>query len=134
SQAGKAGAQLTCVVVDGPKGKEYRSPTDEELTAAVDLGELLERRLSEIPFGRPTEPISPARPSPNARGLSGLTRYGLVKFDALYNERQLLALATFVKMTREAARTLAGLAQPRDWSDAVVSYLALAIGRGADRG
>src|SRR5208283_4014418 len=48
SQAGKAGAQLTCVVVDGPKGKEYRSPTDEELTAAVDLGELLERRLSEI--------------------------------------------------------------------------------------
>jgi putative DNA methylase len=133
SQAGLAGEQLTCVVVDGLNGKDYRSPSSKELTVSTTLAELLESRFSEIPFGRPTEPISAARPSPNARGLSGLTRYGLVRFDMLYSERQLLALATFVKVTREAAQALREVAQPREWSDGIASYLATAIGRIADR-
>ncbi len=133
SQGGLAGEQLTCVVVDGLNGKDYRSPSSEELTVSTTLAELLESRFSEIPFGRPTEPISAARPSPNARGLSGLTRYGLVRFDMLYSERQLLALATFVKVTREAAQALREVVQPREWSDGIASYLATAIGRIADR-
>ena len=41
------------------------------------------------------EPLSPIRPSPNARGVSAPTRYGANSFKDLFTSRQRLTLLTF---------------------------------------
>jgi adenine-specific DNA methylase len=89
AKAHEWGRTLTAVVVDSPSGKEYRSPTDGEMEAtAVDVQHAL---LAADPLG---EPIDPTRPSPNARGLSGLTRYGITSFGDVFSRRQQAVLAT----------------------------------------
>ena len=75
-RSGRLGAAMTAVVVDGPKGKEYRLPQEEELCAAEVSPNELDTLYADIPFGLPTEPICAERPSPNSRGASGLPRYG----------------------------------------------------------
>jgi adenine-specific DNA methylase len=45
----------------------------------------------------PDEPVNPVRPSPNARGLSAVTRYGIQTFGDLFTARQKLVLARFAK-------------------------------------
>lgn len=133
SKAGRSGAVLTCVVVDGPAGKEYRPPVSGEESLLDEAQAHVEQQFRNCPDGKPTEPIDAARPSPNARGLSGLTRYGLDSFDKLFNARQLLALATLTRITRELAEALASHGYPKDLQDAILSYLALAVDRVADR-
>ena len=66
--AGRLGARLTTVVVEGQQGKEYRPPTAEEVVLACVGKEELDALHAEIPFGLPNEPICPDRPSPNSRG------------------------------------------------------------------
>jgi hypothetical protein len=41
--------------------------------------------------------LNPTRPSPNARGLSAPTRYGILRFADLFTARQRLAIATLAK-------------------------------------
>ena len=69
-RAGRLGATMTAVVVDGPNGKEYRLPTEAELRVADVPGGELEALYAQIPFGLPDEPISPDRPSPNTLGVA----------------------------------------------------------------
>ena len=78
--AGQWSSVLTAVVVDGLDGKEFREPTDEERNAFI----LASQKIVEPLRGT----ISPVRPSPNARGLSGLTRYGIDSFDKVFNRRK----------------------------------------------
>ena len=47
---------MTAVVIDGPNGKEYRLPTDEERAATERAEAELDALYDEIPFGLPTEP------------------------------------------------------------------------------
>ena len=54
-QAGRLGAMMTAVVVDGAKGKEYRLPTDHELEVAEVTEERLQVLYANIPFGLPEE-------------------------------------------------------------------------------
>ena len=68
--AGRLGARMTAVVVDGQEGKEYRLPREEEFEAAEVSQEELEALYANVPSGLPNEAISPARPSPNSRGAS----------------------------------------------------------------
>ena len=77
--------------------------------------------------------IDPARPSPNARGLSGLTRYGITTFCQVFNERQLLSLVTFTNLSRKLTGNLQHSGYPVEWGEAIQGYLALAIDRLADR-
>jgi putative DNA methylase len=119
-----------CTIVDGIDGKEYRCVTGEELTS---FGAATREQGSiELPCGPLDEPISSARPSPNARGMSGLTRYGLDRFSKIYNHRQLLALSIFTRITTCLQSQLAD-AYPVHWREAVRCELALAIDRVADR-
>jgi putative DNA methylase len=133
NKADRSGAELVCVVVDGPDGKEYRQPSEEELYSVECIQQTLQDQLAEVPYGTPTESINPARPSPNARGLSGLTRYGLDRFDKLFNNRQLLTLLTFAKVARSLGSVLGSSNYPADWIEAIEVYLSLAINRLADR-
>ena len=126
-RAGRLGAVLTAVVVDGPHGKEYRLPTALELRAArVEQAEL-DTVYADIPFGLPDEPT----PSQDNLGMR-VPRYGFDAWRTLFTNRQLLALGTFVQETRRRDETMA--AWPAAWRQAVVAMLTPTISRLADRG
>lgn len=54
---GRMGTQMTTVVVNGPSGKEYRLPTEEDLRAAQDAVDNVDDVFKDMPFGLPTEPL-----------------------------------------------------------------------------
>ena len=95
-RAGRFGAIMTAVVVDGPNGKEYRRPTDHEVEVAnvTDHGDL-SAVYADVPFGVPTEPL----PSKEAPGIE-LPLYGFTTWASLFTPRQFLALGTFVLSVR----------------------------------
>ena len=126
-RAGRLGAVLTAVVVDGPHGKEYRLPTALERQAArVEQAEL-DTLYADVPFGLPDE----STPSQDNLGMR-VPRYGFDAWRTLFTNRQLLALGTFVQETRRLDETMA--AWPAAWRQAVVAMLTPTISRLADRG
>ena len=130
-QAGRLGSRMTAVVVGGQQGKEYRLPTNGEIAAASVEEEELQDLFAEVPFGLPEEAISRDRPSPNARGASGLPRYGFDSWRKLFTNRQLLALGTFVREIRSRADELD--VYPEGWREALVAGLIPSVSRMADR-
>ena len=131
-RAGRLGARMTAVVVDGQQGKEYRLPTEAETAAARVGREELDALYADVPFGLPEEPICADRPSPNSRGASGLPRYGFDTWGQLFTDRQLLALGVFIRTIRRCAGEMDDY--PDDWREAIAACLALTISRLADRG
>ncbi len=97
-KAGRLGAMMTAVVLDGPDGKEYRLPTEDEIRLAAEAENEVERVFAEIPFGIPDEQ-TPKGGSGAARAFS-VDGYGFDRWSKLFTPRQLLALGTFVKHTR----------------------------------
>ena len=128
-RAGRLGAVMTAVVVDGPAGKEYRLPTDEDLDAARVEAADLNALYAEIPFGLPDEPT----PSEEALGM-GVPRYGFTTWRSLFTDRQLLALGTFVQEVRRVFESEALDDCPATWRRAVAACLAPTVSRLADRG
>ena len=104
------GARLIAVVTRQPRqrGCHYRLPNDADY-AAVHLaqqrmGDIIhewmqsgEQSLCPIPEER----VNPVRPSPNSRGLSAVTRYGMNTFADLFTARQNVALNTLGKLVNE---------------------------------
>jgi putative DNA methylase len=116
--AGRLGAQMTAVVVDGSRGKDYRLPTSEELAVADEASERVEDIFKDIPFGLPTEPL----PTKEALGFR-VPLYGIDQWYKLFTTRQLVALGTFVKHTRAARDAMLSDGYPPEWVEAVVAYL-----------
>ena len=126
-RAGRLGARMTAVVVEGQQGKEYRLPTEAEIAAAQVGREELEELYDEIPFGFPEEPM----PSKKALGIRA-PLYGFDKWSKLFTGRQLLALGTFVRELRRCAGEMEDC--PAEWREALIACLAPSISRVADRG
>ena len=126
-QAGRLGTVMTAVVADGAKGKEYRSPEEEELRASQVGRDEIQAHYSNIPFGIPTEPL----PSKEALGFR-IPLYGFDRWAKLYTDRQLLALGTFVREMRRCSGELDDA--PEAWRNAIMACLAASLGRLADRG
>ncbi|MBI2841721.1 MAG: DUF1156 domain-containing protein [Acidobacteria bacterium] len=127
-QAGRLGSIMTAVVVDGPKGKEYRLPTDHEREVARVTKEDLQTAFADVPFGIPNEPM----PSSEALGMR-VQLYGFDVWHKLFTPRQLLALGTFVKHTRAAREAMAKYHYTSVWIESVFAYLSAAVSRLADR-
>jgi putative DNA methylase len=127
--AGRLGTVMTAVVVDGPHGKEYRLPTEEEREAAIGAKSYLDEAFQEVPFGLPTEPL----PKKEALGFR-VPLYGFDQWYKIFTPRQLLSLATFVKHTRAIPGVLRAEGYPPEWVEAICALLALAIDRMANRG
>ena len=83
-RAGRLGAVMTAVVVDGLRGKEYRLPTDWEREAAEVSEERLQALYADIPFGLPDEPL----PTKEALGFR-VPLYGFDTWRKLFTNRQL---------------------------------------------
>ena len=124
-RAGRLGAVMTPVVVDGPKGKEYRLPTDHEREAANVTEEQLQAIYADIPFGLPEEPL----PSKEALGFR-VPLYGFDTWRKLFTNRQLLALGEFVLAVRGLMQEMDD--RPDVWREAIITNLALVTDRLAD--
>ncbi|MGA2450257.1 MAG: DUF1156 domain-containing protein [Polyangiaceae bacterium] len=140
-RGGASDARLVAVVSvkTGEQGRRYRLPTPQDLEAAQAAARELKRRVAAHD-GKlslvPDEPVSKARPSPNARGLSAVTRMGVETFGDLFAPRQLLALTTLARFCRKAASDDGGEARPLppDLAAAVRVCLALSLSKAADLG
>ena len=126
-RAGRLGAVMTAVVVDGPKGKgkEYRLPTDHERAVAKVTEEQLQVLYADIPFGLPEEPIIE-----DAKRNTWCVQYGENSWRKLFTNRQLLALGSFVLILRRLMQELDGW--PESWREALIANLALVNDRLAD--
>ena len=130
-RSGRLGAAMTAVVVDGPKGKEYRLPEEEELRAAEVSPDELDTLYADVPFGMPTEPTP--RQGPGAARAFSVENYGLDRWAKLFTDRQLLCLGSFVEAIRGLAQRMENDV-PEEWREAIVASLALVNDRIADRG
>ena len=84
--AGRMGARLIAVVAEGRRGRVYLDPTEEMEAVA---------RGAEPPW-RPDATIS------GSTQYLGVKPYGMTRFDQLFTDRQLVALATFSDLVSEA--------------------------------
>lgn len=129
-KAGSLSQMMTAVVIDGPNGKEYRLPTDEEREATKRAEAELDALYDDIPFGLPTEP-TPKSGKGASRAFS-VDGYGFDQWHKLFTPRQLLALGTFVKHTRRVREEMDALGYGPVWREAVSAYLSAGIDRFAD--
>ena len=144
------GQRLVAVILHHPKetGKKYRLATDENRVVYDEAAHHLSEVIATWPgldTPLPEEPISPARPSPNARGLSSVTRYGYDTFAKLYNERQQLSLLTLMRalaqirpVIEEDAAFFSNLlseevGNAEGLTEAVHGYVAVVVSRMVDR-
>jgi putative DNA methylase len=136
---GRVGFQHLAIVCRSPRGTgttfleasdvgNYGLPSDDEIQARL-------KRLSERSgLSLPEESINPARPSPNARGLTAPTRHGLTSFSALFHPRQLLSLLTQCEAVRNSAGTMRKGGVTEDRARAVVAYLGVLVDQMANSG
>jgi adenine-specific DNA methylase len=129
ARLGKMNQQLMAVVsvVPGRSGKQYRPATtaDEKIfeQATVTLADL-RRQLGDGII--PNEPIIK-----NARGQISPPIWGIETWGALFNSRQLLALATLSAGVKDAL-TKIEQTDDSDYAKAIATYLGLALSRFAD--
>ena len=129
-RAGRLGTVMTAVVVDGPRGKEYRLPTEHERVVAEVTDEQLHAVFADIPFGLPEEP-TPKAGSGASRAFS-VDGYGFDTWRTLFTNRQLLALGEFTRALRCLPQQL--IDYPTVWRESIVAMCGPIISRMADRG
>ncbi|MEW6749360.1 MAG: hypothetical protein AB1505_00075 [Candidatus Latescibacterota bacterium] len=132
------GARLLAVVTlrPGETGRHYRLATERDYEAVGKAQARLAEMLGEWERGGrkglcpvPDEPVNPVRPSPNARGLSAVTRYGMASFADLYCSRQLVTLHALALLVRRHARGPEGrllallVGKQSDYSSAQVTWV-----------
>lgn len=132
SIAGNMGIVPTCVVMQTPGSKEkwYRPAGTSDVRAYERASKAIAREQATNPGSLPDEEITPDRPSPNSRGLSGVVRYGIDRFRKLFHDRQQLALLKFVQIV---SGWIPPSSIPDDQAKAVRTYLAMAVSKIADR-
>ena len=126
--AGRLGATMTAVVVDGPKGKEYRPPEDAELRAAEITPDEIDALYADIPFGLPTEPL----PGKDALGFR-IPLYGFDQWAKLFTDRQLATQCAIIKAIADVRPEIVAIHGP-DVADAIVGFMACIMDRQADYG
>jgi putative DNA methylase len=125
-QAGRLVSMMTAVVIDIPKGKDFRLPTFEEIQFATDEAELgLEGLFANIPMGLPDEML----PGKEALGFR-IPLYGFDHWAKMFNNRQLLVLGTMLSIIRRFQKMES--AYTSDWREAIESYLACIFDKVAD--
>ena len=120
----QGGAYLLAVVVSRPgvKGKAFRLGKESDYVAVQAASRLYEERCQHLSF----PPVNPTRPSPNARGMTAPTRYGVTTFSDLFTRRQLVTLSVLGSSISSVCRANAA-------SDDMILALSLALGRCADQ-
>ena len=124
-RAGELSARMTCVVIDGQTGKEYRLPTRQEIEATSVKGTDLHTLFKGVPFGLPSEPT----PSKHSLGMR-IPRYGFDSWRKLFTDRQLLALGSLIRTIRRSRKDMGD--SPEGWREAIVIYCTCAVSKLTD--
>jgi adenine-specific DNA methylase len=128
--AARMSASMTGVVLEGQQGKAYRSPAHQDLAIYDLASSVLKKNVEASADG--LSPV-PDEPTPYRFRSGNLGVYGLNRWSKLFNDRQLLALTTFVRLARQAhAAMLAEDLEP-EYAKAVGTYLAFVVDKLADR-
>ncbi len=130
--AGRMASVLMAVVAQGSRGRIYAEPDKAHRDSAVVA------RPADVPRGTISD---------NPRWFSP-PQYGLIRFDQLFTDRQLVALTTFSDLVGEArqkvledafaaglrpdARLAEGGTGAEAYADAVATYLGMAVSNTAD--
>ncbi len=124
-RAGRLGARMTCVVIDGQEGKDYRLPTKKEIEAASVTDAVLQEIYGKVPYGLPEEHT----PSEHSLGMR-IPRYGFDRWDQLFTNRQLLTLGALMLGIH---RSVAAMNEyPKDWREVTFIYCACALSKLTD--
>ncbi len=96
-RGGSEDPRLVAVYIAREASRLFREPlqSDHESFAAAS------RKIERAQL--PADEINPVRPYKNSRGLSAVTRIGIMKFRDLYTPRQALALMTLQEIAMRAA-------------------------------
>jgi putative DNA methylase len=125
-QAGRLGAILTCVVVNGQKSKKYRLPTEIEHAAATKQLPDIDELFAHVPYGIPTE-STPAGGGRGAARAFAVQGYGWMQWRDLFTARQIATLGTFTKASIETKNPLREYGYTTQWSEALRGYLACVL-------
>ncbi len=119
------GARLLAVVVLDKEvaGREYRLPTESDYLGVLNATKLLDKLAEKEGTAPLPEKVNPVRPSPNARGLSAVTRFGVSTFGDLFTARQKAAMLTLSNEILRASEAC---------SPAVSRLLALSVSKTAE--
>ena len=134
-KAGRMGARLMAVVVEGRRGRIYLSPTDEIENVAKSTSP---DWVPDVEFAKNSRHMTP-------------WAYGFTKFSDLFSPRQLVMLNTFTELIGDLRKKVVENAKAVGWEDnemglgsggagataygdAVAVYLAFAIDKMADLG
>lgn len=127
------GAILLAIRVKSRNGssRSYRLATARDYQFVYAAHQAVKQFEKEIIPGLsvsevPDEPVNPIRPSPNARGLSAPTRYGVSAFKHLFTSRELIALLILSRSVREWVRL--------NGNSPLAGLLAFAVAKRADYG
>lgn len=121
-KGGRIEQQLMAIVAKGNRGRIYLPPSDEQVAIANKA----------VPHGVPETDLPE-----KALGFR-VQLYGMTKHRHLFTSRQLTALTTFSDLISEAREQVvveaikAGCREVEAYADAVVTYLAFAMDKGAD--
>jgi putative DNA methylase len=134
--AKQIGQQLMAVACIRPNvtGKVYLAGEKID-RLAPDIQEIEKRTMALLIRSEMTplsEPLNPVRPSPNARGLSAVTRHGLTTFGDLFTPRQMLCLLQFASVIRDAEAQMRIEAYDSEQAKAVTTFLAAILDRLSD--
>lgn len=126
-QAGRLGAVMTAVAIDGPAGKEFRRPTDHELRVAAIEPADLQEAYADVPFGLPIEP-TPKAGGGASRAFS-VGGYGMTRWCDLFTHRQLLALGILVRLIRSLPATLERFGYTDNWRVGIQAFNVCGLSR-----
>ena len=129
----RMGSSLVSVIIDKGQGKQYRNV----LASDRQVFSLAEYRLADLnnsydPLSGDLSPI-PDEPLP-VQGTLGfrVQRYGIRTWGQLFNARQAIVLATFVKWVRLAYHEIMKEVADPEYAKALMTYLAILTNRRAD--
>ena len=134
---GKAGERMVAVILTKPgeKGKRYRIATEKDVKAFEDAKKYLEEKVPKLrkEWGIEPVPNEPVRRVPVSFGVINVWVYGMNKWGDLFNNRQKLALITFVEKVREAYKKMVERGYDEEYAKAVVTYLAITLDNFAEK-
>ncbi len=126
-QSGRLGSELIAVAVDGDQHISYRLPTTAEMQVASDAINVCHETFEKLPYGIPNEPL----PSKEALGFR-IPLYGFDTWNKMFTARQLVAIGTLIKWTRNVEHEAAVNGAQWEFSKIVGAYLACVISRTTD--
>ena len=128
-RAGRLDAVMTTVVMDGPKGKEYRPADLLEHTTAAIRQDILSSAFAQTIGNIPVNPLAPA----STRSIS-CHEYGLNTYSRLLSDRQKLFVATMARFIQSILELHNEGDQSSLWDQAIACLLLCVMDKAIDYG